>query len=56
MLVDKLSMDEDRAAIIADHFTKQLGAGASPMYLDLSSGKFLFRDVAYKDRTFSLAK
>ena len=54
MLVDKLLMDEDRAAIIADYFTKQLGEKTSPMYLDLASGKFLFRDIAYKDRVLSI--
>lgn len=53
MLIDKLELDEGRAAIVSHMLTQKMGVRASPMYLDLKSGKFLFREIAYKDRSFS---
>lgn len=53
MFVEKLKLEEGRAAILADYFTKKLGQKISPVYLDLKNGTFLFREIAYKDRTFS---
>lgn len=53
MLIDKLALDERRAAIVSHMLSKKMGVRASPMYLDLKSGKFLFREIAYKDRSFS---
>lgn len=53
MFSDKLAMEEGRAAIVADYFSKKLGQKISPMYLDLQSGKFIFRGIAYKDRQLS---
>lgn len=53
ILVEKLGIDEQTAAILADHYRKRLEQKVSPIYLDLTSGKFLFREIAYKDRVFS---
>jgi len=53
MFVEKLQLKEDRAAILADYFSKKTGQKTSPIYLDLRSGLFVFRDVAYKDRQLS---
>ncbi len=55
VLVDKLGLDEMTAAILADYYRKKLELKASPVYLDLKLGTFLFRDVTYKDRAFSFA-
>lgn len=53
MFVEKLQLEEGRAAILADYFSKKLAQKTSPMYLDLQSGKFIFREISYKDRQLS---
>jgi len=55
IMLEKLKMHEDKAAIAAHYFSRKLGQKKSPMYLDLKTGQFLFRSIAYKDRKFSFA-
>lgn len=56
ILVNKLGIEEGRAAIIADLFTKKLGQKLSPLYLDLKKGKFFFRELVLKDRILQFAQ
>lgn len=55
ILIEKLSLEEPRAAIIADYFSKKLGQKASPLFLDLVSGAFRFREIVYQDRALQFA-
>ncbi|OGY89787.1 MAG: hypothetical protein A3B30_01135 [Candidatus Komeilibacteria bacterium RIFCSPLOWO2_01_FULL_52_15] len=55
LLADKLRMEEGRAAIIADYLNKKAGYRMSPLYLDLNSGKFLFREITYENGTLAVA-
>ncbi len=55
VLVEKLGIDETTAAILADLYRKKMDQKISPMYLDLKSGAFQFREIAYKDRVLNFA-
>jgi len=55
VLVEKLSQDESKAAIIADSFVRHMGFKQQCSYLDVASGKFRFRNLEFKQRRLQFA-
>lgn len=56
ILIGKMGLEEGRAAVVADHFSKKLKIKQSPIYLDLKKGGFLFRPVEYKNRRLQFSE
>ena len=52
ILMRKLGLEEDRAAIIADMFRIEMGATTSPVFVDRKTGKFKFREITYENNFF----